>query len=304
MIYGGAFNRLVNAISGGTPEALNPIISSPCQVDAAGNYLDPVGCQQDNQRRQIEAEREFSDDWWETPEFTQALIAVGSAVNPGAGALFAAGQATLDGEITWNEALNVGVSLATTNFDPGGSAMWDDLFDTLGDWSGALVDEASSWDWGAIGGTALDLTTNYLPVANRTQPRPPAGVPAPAPGTGQGGLFGGMLRGGAVATVGRSFFNRFPNLATAIQRLRNAGQNVSRSKLYSMLKRFGPEFLISGGILTAAAVNELALAGPGHRRMNPANGRALKRSIRRIQSFHRLCKASDVIARHSRRKKC
>lgn len=219
--------------------------------------------------------------------------------------MFAAGQASLDGEISWNEALNVGVSLATTNFDAGGSGMWDDLFDTLGDWSGSLVDEASSWDWGAIGSYAVDQVPNFLPVANRTQPRAPGVVPAPTPGTGQGGLFGGMLRGGVGATVGRSFFNRFPNLAAGIQRLRNAGQNVSRSKLYSMLKRFGPEFLISGGILTAAAINELALAGPGHRRMNPANGRALKRSIRRIQSFHRLCKVSDVISsHHRRRKKC
>jgi len=303
VFYGAGFQKLVNAISGGNPETLNPIISSPCQVDASGNYLDSAACREDNLRRQIEAQRQHHDDWWESPELAQALIAVSSAIIPGAGALAAAGMATLDDKITGSELLGVGLSAAQSYAGTlgEGSAMWDDLFDTLGDWSGSLIDEASSWDWGAIGGAAVDLTSSYMPVANRTQPRPPTTVPAP--GTGQGGLLGGMLRGGAAATVGRSFFNRFPNLATAIQRLRNAGQNVSRSKLYSMLKRFGPEFLISGGILTAAAVNELALAGPGHRRMNPANGRALKRSIRRIQSFHRLCKASDVIARH-RRKKC
>jgi hypothetical protein len=92
----------------------------------------------------------------------------------------------------------------------------------------------------------------------------------------------------SVATVGRSFFQKYPNLATAIQNLRNRGANVSRSRLWSMLKRFGPEILISGGILTAAAVSELMVAGPGHRRMNPANVRALRRSVRRLKSFDRL----------------
>jgi hypothetical protein len=109
-----------------------------------------------------------------------------------------------------------------------------------------------------------------------------------------------MARGGGI--VGRSFFNKWPNLATAIQRLKNAGQNVTRGKLYGMLKRFGPEFLISAGILTAAAVSELALAGPGHRRMNPANSRALRRAARRIKSFHRMCGTIDLLKSRGRRR--
>ena len=48
----------------------------------------------------------------------------------------------------------------------------------------------------------------------------------------------------AVATVGRGFFQKFPNLATSIQKLRNMGKNVTRAKLYSALKRFGPEMLV------------------------------------------------------------
>jgi hypothetical protein len=100
---------------------------------------------------------------------------------------------------------------------------------------------------------------------------------------------------GAVATVGRSFFNRFPNLAVAIQGYRNMGKNVSRSKLYSLMKRFGPDFLISGGILTAAAVSELAMAGPGRRRMNPGNIKALRRSHRRMKAFHHVCQQNDTL---------
>lgn len=99
--------------------------------------------------------------------------------------------------------------------------------------------------------------------------------------------------GRAVATVGRGFFNRFPNLATAIQSLRNRGANVSRGQLWSLLKRFGPDFLVSGGILTAAAVSELSIAGPGRRRMNPGNVKALRRAHRRMKSFHHVCATND-----------
>jgi len=108
----------------------------------------------------------------------------------------------------------------------------------------------------------------------------------------------------SVGTVGRSFFNRYPNLATAMQMLRNQGKNVKRSQLYSLLKRFGPEFLITGGILTAAAVNELMIAGPGRRRMNPGNISALRRSMRRLESFHKVCVRADQLRRPRSRKGC
>lgn len=97
------------------------------------------------------------------------------------------------------------------------------------------------------------------------------------------------------AGVGRSLFNRFPNLAAGINALRMAGKNVTRASLYSMVRRFGPDFLISGGILSAAAISELMMAGPGRRRMNPANAKALRRSVRRIKSFHKLCASTDII---------
>lgn len=107
------------------------------------------------------------------------------------------------------------------------------------------------------------------------------------------------LRGGAM--VGRTFFQRFPNLANSLQQLRNRGMNVKRSQLYRMLRRFGPELLVTGGLLTAAGVNELMLAGPGHRRMNAANGKALKRAARRIKAFHSLCGTADLLKTRSRR---
>lgn len=37
-----------------------------------------------------------------------------------------------------------------------------------------------------------------------------------------------------------------------------------------------------------------------HRRMNPANAKALRRSVRRIQSFHKLCRTADVLKSRGR----
>lgn len=115
--------------------------------------------------------------------------------------------------------------------------------------------------------------------------------------------IGPVLR--SVPTVARGFFNKYPSLATSMQMLRNQGRNLKRSQLYSMMKRFGPEVLITGGILTAAAVSELMQAGPGHRRMNVGNVRALRRSMRRLESFHHLCQRADKLRKpRARSKKC
>ena len=103
---------------------------------------------------------------------------------------------------------------------------------------------------------------------------------------------GAVVRAGG-AMVARGFFNRYPNLAVSIQKLRNAGNNVTRANLWSLMKRFGPDFLISGSILTAAAVAELSMAGPGRRRMNPGNVKALRRAHRRMKSFHHVCQTND-----------
>jgi len=105
----------------------------------------------------------------------------------------------------------------------------------------------------------------------------------------------------AMAVVGRRFFDKFPNLATGIQALRNQGKNVTRSNLWSLMKRFGPDFLVTGGILTAAAVSELAMAGPGRRRMNPGNVKALRRAHRRMKSFHNVCMTNDRLLGGRRR---
>lgn len=157
-----------------------------------------------------------------------------------------------------------------------------------------------------IGGVA-SLASNFIP---RASGRPPVAVTArPAGLVATPAMASVPAVAGAAgrAMVSRGFFSRFPNLATAIQSFRNTGRaNITRKKLYGALKRFGPEMLVSGGILTAAAVSELAVAGPGTKRMNPANVKALRRSVRRMESFHRLCVKVDKLrsrgrVKHARR---
>mgnify|MGYP001331338813 CR=1 FL=1 len=106
------------------------------------------------------------------------------------------------------------------------------------------------------------------------------------------------------AAVSRGFFSRFPNLSVGLQQLKNRGIKVNRARLYSLLRRFGPEVLITGGLLTAAAVNELMVAGAGRRRMNVGNIKALKRSMRRMEGFHKLCMRADKLRSTRRRVKC
>lgn len=170
--------------------------------------------------------------------------------------------------------------------------MFEDFFDDVGGFFDSTVAE---YDWGGLLNVGTELAGSYLDYSQTVAARAPK---LPPPG---GGLMPSMpfLGGGLAAaskTVGRKFFEKFPNLAAGIQKLWNAGhKNITRKRLYQMLKRFGADFLVSAGILTAAAVAELAMAGPGTRRMNPANARALRRSARRIKAFHRLCGHTDLI---------
>lgn len=62
--------------------------------------------------------------------------------------------------------------------------------------------------------------------------------------------------------------------------------------------------LLTGLGLTAMEANLLVswqAQRRRHRRMNPANSKALRRAARRIKSFHRLCQHTDLIKTHHRR---
>jgi len=103
-------------------------------------------------------------------------------------------------------------------------------------------------------------------------------VPAP------GGDFPGIMRG-----LGRGIASRFPLLWGAIQVWRGRGVSMTAEKLWGLVRRFGPQLLITAGILSAGALSELLLwrTSRHRRRMNVLNPKALTRSTRRLLGFER-----------------
>lgn len=178
---------------------------------------------------------------------------------------------------------------------PGGRAM--DLATLLGGVNAVSnLQKVTSAVTPSLGGVAnlvtagASLAGTFLPKTTPMAPTQMAAAPKMLPALGT-----------TAAAVGRRFAQKFPNLAAQIQKFRNLGYNkVTRGYLWNLLKRFGPEFIISVGILSAAAVTELMMAGPGRRRMNPANPKALRRAARRIKGFHRMCSHVDLLKSRGR----
>lgn len=178
---------------------------------------------------------------------------------------------------------------------PGGRAM--DLATLLGGANAAsALRSVTSSVTPSMGGlvnlaqAGAGIASAFLP---KTSPMPMAAAPT------QAAMLPAL--GATARAVGKRFAQKFPNLAVAIQKFRNLGYNkVTRAYLWNLLKRFGPEFIISVGILSAAAVTELMMAGPGRRRMNPANPKALRRAARRIKGFHRMCSHVDLLKSRGR----
>ncbi len=101
---------------------------------------------------------------------------------------------------------------------------------------------------------------------------------------------------------------RFPALWQAISKLRAQGTRATVEQLYGLLRKWGPASLST--VIGAAAVADLVSYRMKHkpRRMNPANTKALRRSLRRLKSFDRLStRVSAQLSRNCRKrsyKKC
>lgn len=110
-----------------------------------------------------------------------------------------------------------------------------------------------------------------------------------------------IAAGGAMAV--RSLA-RFPALFVAVSSLaQQYGKRFTPEMLWRMLKNNGPALV--GGLIGSAALNELAIWKSTHksRRMNVANTRALRRSLRRLKGFDRLShRVSAQLHRGSRRR--
>ncbi len=173
--------------------------------------------------------------------------------------------------------------------------VFDSIFDTVESAVSGLFGSSSGSFLGGSdqlgGNSAAFLPVSYQPYQTQTFQNPvtyaqPVMASVPAVG-------------GAVMVGARSLMARFPSLWAAITALtQQFGKKFTPEMLWRMAKQNGPTMVV--GLIGAAAMNELMVWKTTHksRRMNPANTRALRRSLRRLKSFDRL--SSRVSAQLSR----
>ena len=144
---------------------------------------------------------------------------------------------------------------------------------------------------------------NTLPVS--WQPYS-AGQPIPQSQVYQTAAAVPAVMGAAGAIAG--WMRTYPALGLAIQKFRAQRIPMSVERLWSQLKRFGPATLTT--MIGAQAVQELIMYKATHkrRRMNVANTKALRKSLRRLHGFetlsHRVTQQLSRSCAPRRRKKC
>lgn len=165
----------------------------------------------------------------------------------------------------------------------------------------------------ALSGDVLGLGLDVLGLGNQPQPFQASymptydfGPPMPAPMQPQAIPTAATmpLVARAVAAGLPAWSARFPALWQFLAKL-PAGARPKIGELLRMLRKWGPTAL--AGYMGVAAVNDLMTYSSTHkrRRMNPANARALRRSMRRLKSFDRLsCRVSEQLRRVTRKKVC
>ena len=161
--------------------------------------------------------------------------------------------------------------------------LFDDVFSTFDSAVSGLFGTAGSYlggSGGASGDNTSFLPVNFAPYQAQNFPNPvtyaqPVMASVPAMTT-------------AGVAIAARFAQRFPNLAVALQTLTmRFGFKFTPDKLWRMVKGSGG---MVAALIGAEAINELFVWKSTHksRRMNPANTKALRRSLRRLKSFDRL----------------
>lgn len=172
----------------------------------------------------------------------------------------------------------------------------DSLFDLgssfFGDTGGSILSDV-------VGGFASNLNLGVPTSYPIYQPTPPP-VPAPSYPTAAGQV---PMAARAAAAGIAAWSVRYPSLWQALQKLRAQGSRVTIERLWGQLRQWGPATLST--VIGAAAVADLIAYRTTHkrRRMNVANTRALRRSVRRLKGFDRLShRVSATLATTCRRK--
>ena len=196
----------------------------------------------------------------------------------------------------------IGQSLALSAATGGGNPValnLGNLFSTAGNILGGITA-------GGTVGNVLSTVSGGLNLASQFLPQPassPVVIPTTAPQvitTAAGGVrtaaqalsvgAGGMalrdVARGIIAKMAASLGLRSLSPARAAELIKKAG------KFFTSPEAIATYLGVTvGELYTVWTYSQLKR----RRRMNPANGRALRRAVRRIKSFHRMCQHTDVI---------
>jgi hypothetical protein len=167
------------------------------------------------------------------------------------------------------------------------------LFDSLTSLiPSALSDVFGSGSNAISGGSnvgGLDTGTSPFPVNYPTVPEYGTPYPQAQPVMGTAPM---------IIAGGRALALRFPSLFASLTVLsQRFGTRISVERLWGMFKTFGPGI---AALIGAEALQELMVYHSVHkrRRMNVANTKALRRSVRRLKGFDRLAhRVSSQLAR-------
>lgn len=163
------------------------------------------------------------------------------------------------------------------------------LFDSIDSLFGSAVSDISSIFGGGLATSGSYLggldtgvqpfPMSYMPTYGFEQPSAPPAVMTAA------------AMPPAVMTMARGL-QAFPALALALAKFRAMRIPMTVEKMWSMVRRFGPQAIsaFGGGIITADVISQLMTYKATHkrRRMNVANTKALRRGLRRLKGFERL----------------
>ena len=167
--------------------------------------------------------------------------------------------------------------------------IFDDLTSTLESAIGNVFGGPDTSSQSYLGGLNLGVPTSYPVSSFPTVPEYGYPMSQPQPVMSAVPMIGGVAR----------WAMQFPNLWQALQRIRgNYRVAISVDKLWGMVKSMGPQVIV--GLIGAAALQELFVYHSTHkrRRMNVANTKALRRSVRRLKGFDRLShRVSSQLAR-------
>lgn len=214
---------------------------------------------------------------------------------------------------SFQQAVNIGLGVATKNpalFLPqnvqgGSQPMAFNIGGFVGQVGGILGKSqiGGLQNLGAVASLAsgfIPQKSMATPVAKKSMSAPSAALPTIiAGGAGAGKLTQEIVNMGAILLqkLGikvNSIAQFAPALKRALGSIASLARRLPGGSMVSILIGLG---------LTNYAANLLTAwyaQRKKHRRMNPANSRALRRAARRIKSFHRLCTHTDLIRSGSR----